>query len=179
MSKPAAPIQRTNPPAPATPGPKKLGGIVVVGLVVVIAAVVFWQWKSPPSGTAPVPASPPATQTTPAVTAAPAVAVAKPEYQKLKGRWQRPDGGYVIEIKSVTDAGAMDAAYFNPNPIHVAKANASLADATIRVFIELRDVNYPGATYTLAYDPANDQLNGIYYQPLQQQSYEISFVRMN
>jgi len=32
------------------------------------------------------------------------------------------------------------------------------------VFIELRDVNYPGSTYSLTYEPASDQLKGIYYQ---------------
>jgi hypothetical protein len=41
------------------------------------------------------------------------------ECQKLKGRWQRPDGGYIMEIKSVASDGAMDAAYFNPKSIHV------------------------------------------------------------
>ena len=106
------------------------------------------------------------------------MAVAKPEFQKLKGKWLRPDGGYVIEIKSVTDDGAMEAAYLNPKPIHVAKAEASLDGAAMKVFIELRDVNYPGSTYTLTYDAAGDQLNGIYYQALQQQSFEVTFVRM-
>ena len=38
------------------------------------------------------------------------------------GRWLRPDGGYILEIKSIDASGAMQADYFNPNPIHVAKA---------------------------------------------------------
>ena len=47
----------------------------------------------------------------------------------------------------------------------------------IKVFIELRDVNYPGSTYTLAYDSAADQLKGVYFQAVEQQQYEIRFER--
>lgn len=104
--------------------------------------------------------------------------VAKPEFQKLKGKWLRPDGGYVIDIKSVDDGGKLDAAYLNPKPIHVAKAEASLEGAAIKAFIELRDVNYPGSTYTLVYEPDSDELRGIYYQAVQQQRFEVAFVRM-
>jgi hypothetical protein len=108
-----------------------------------------------------------------------AVADAKSGYQKLKGRWLRPDGGYIVEVKSVADNGGMDAAYFNPKPIHVARAEASQADGVTKVFIELRDVNYPGSTYNLAYEPASDELRGIYYQAVQQQNFEVVFVRTN
>lgn len=72
----------------------------------------------------------------------------------------------------------MDAGYFNPKPIHVAKAEASQDGVAMKVFIELRDVNYPGSTYTLTYNPENDQLSGIYFQALQQQSFEVFFTRM-
>jgi hypothetical protein len=99
-------------------------------------------------------------------------------FEKLKGRWLRPDGGYIVEIRSVESGGKLDAAYFNPKPIHVAKAEASQDGGTIKVFIELRDVNYPGSTYTLAYDPQSDQLKGIYYQALQQQIFEVYFERL-
>ena len=47
----------------------------------------------------------------------------------------------------------------------------------MKVFVELRDVNYPGSTYTLAYDPAADQLRGVYFQALERQSFDVSFVR--
>jgi hypothetical protein len=60
----------------------------------------------------------------------------------------------------------------------VAKAEASMDGATMKVFIELRDVNYPGSTYTLTYNSGNDQLSGIYYQALQQQRFEVVFVRL-
>ena len=52
-----------------------------------------------------------------------------------------------------------------PKSIRVAKAEASRDGNTMNVFIELRDVNYPGSTYTLTYEPASDLLEGIYYKP--------------
>ncbi|RJP66367.1 MAG: hypothetical protein C4532_16150 [Candidatus Abyssobacteria bacterium SURF_17] len=90
----------------------------------------------------------------------------------------RPDGGYVIEIKGVADNGATDAAYYNPRSIHVAKAQASREGSTIKLYIELRDVNYPGSHYVLSYDPKTDQLNGTYYQAVAKETYEIFFERM-
>lgn len=102
----------------------------------------------------------------------------KADFQKLRGRWQRPDGGYIFEVKSVAADGAMDAAYFNPKSIRVAKAEASRDADAMKVFIELRDVNYPGSTYTLTYNPASDQLKGIYYQAAEKQRFEVAFVRM-
>ena len=102
----------------------------------------------------------------------------RPEFQRLKGRWQRPDGGYIVEVRSVDDTGRMDAAYFNPRQINVSKAVALRDGGVTKVFIELRDVNYPSSTYTLAYDPISDHLAGIYYQALQQQSFEVLFARV-
>jgi hypothetical protein len=95
----------------------------------------------------------------------------------LRGKWLRPDGGYVVEITNVSDSGTMDASYFNPRRIKVSKAEASRDGATIKVFIELRDVNYPGSTYSLTYNPQSDQLEGIYYQAALQQQFEVFFVR--
>jgi hypothetical protein len=42
----------------------------------------------------------------------------------------------------------------------------------------LRDVHYPGSTYTLTYDPAHDQLKGVSYQAALQQRFDVVFVRM-
>ena len=106
----------------------------------------------------------------PAATAAPAL-------EKLKGRWLRDSGGYIIEIRSVGPAGKVDAAYFNPKSIHVAKAEASQEGAITKVFIELRDVNYPGSTYRLTYDPGQDRLKGTYFQAVAKETYAIAFVR--
>jgi hypothetical protein len=101
------------------------------------------------------------------------------EFAPLKGRWMRPDGGYVIDIKAIDANGKMQAAYFNPSPINVSVAAAAVEGTTVKVFIELRDVNYPGATYHLTYDPEKDQLKGVYFQPALQQSFEVVFVRLN
>ncbi|MGH7818129.1 MAG: hypothetical protein ACREOR_12125 [Candidatus Binatia bacterium] len=142
---------------------------------VIVAALAIAAWFLFPRDAAPPPT--PGPNETRATNPPAAVTVAKPDFQKLKGQWLRPDGGYVIEIKSVDDSGKMDAAYFNPKPIHVAKAEASRDGATTKVFLELRDVNYPGSTYTLVYVPQSDQLKGIYYQAARQQNFEVFFVR--
>ncbi len=103
---------------------------------------------------------------------------AKGGFDILKGRWRRPDGGYVIDIKDIDNRGKMVAAYFNPRPINVSQAEAAWDGTTIKVFIELRDVNYPGATYHLTYDPEKNQLLGVYFQPALQQSFQVFFIRM-
>ena len=98
-------------------------------------------------------------------------------FQKLIGRWLRPDGGYIIEIRGITQNGRMDAAYLNPRPIHIAQADASWKNGKLQVFIELRDTGYPGSTYTLDYNPEQDVLTGIYYQAAMNQAFEVVFVR--
>ncbi len=99
------------------------------------------------------------------------------EFPKLKGRWVRTDGGYIVDIKNIDEHGRLDAAYLNPRPIHVASAEASHDGLATKVFIELRDVNYPGSTYELTYDQRSDQLTGTYFQAVQQQRFEVTFER--
>jgi len=77
-----------------------------------------------------------------------------------------------------TANGSLAAGYFNPQSIHVAQAEASREGGVMKVFIELRDVNYPGSTYTLTYDPASDQLKGVYYQAVEKQRFPVAYVRM-
>lgn len=101
----------------------------------------------------------------------------KPGLKTLQGRWVRPDGGYVLEIKEIGADGKMKVAYFNPFPINVSQAEATDDGKEIKVFIELRDRNYPGATYHLTYDPGNDQLKGVYMQPALRQSFQVIFLR--
>jgi len=96
----------------------------------------------------------------------------------LNGRWLRPDGGYVLEIRGVNAAGAIVAVYLNPRPINVARAEATRDGSTLKVFVELRAPNYPGSTYTLTYDPNRDQLTGTYFQAALQQTFDVAFVRM-
>jgi hypothetical protein len=96
----------------------------------------------------------------------------------LKGRWLRPDGGYTLEIRNVAASGTLDAAYLNPQPIHVARAEARREGSALKVFVELRAPGYPGSTYTLTYDPQRDRLAGTYFQATLRQSYDVFFVRM-
>lgn len=99
-------------------------------------------------------------------------------FEKLEGRWRRTDGGYVLDIRKVRPDGAMDAAYLNPRPINVSKAQATRDGATVRVFVELRAPNYPGSTYTLTYDSKRDELYGVYYQAVEGRSFDVVFARM-
>ena len=100
------------------------------------------------------------------------------DYRPLIGRWQRTDGGYVIEIKRVATDGTMQAGYFNPRPINVSRAKASVFKDHLKVEVELRDTGYPGSSYTLLYDPDKDALLGFYYQAVQKQNFDVIFVRM-
>ena len=88
------------------------------------------------------------------------------------------NGTKQINIAIVDNDGSTDAGYFNPKSIRVAKAEASREGDATKVFLELRDVNYPGSTYSLTYDPASDQLKGIYYQAVEQQRFPVAFARM-
>jgi len=127
-----------------------------------------------PGGTG-APEASPATQRT----AAPAMtAAADSGFGAVNGRWLRLDGGYVLEIRAVDAGGTIDAAYFNPQPIHVARAEATRDGSTLKVFVELQAPNYPGSTYSLAYDPGRDQLAGTYFQAALQQRFDVVFVKM-
>jgi hypothetical protein len=75
--------------------------------------------------------------------------------QFLKGRWIRPDGNYLLEIRQVEAGGQLDAGYFNPNPIRVVGARAAKEGAAVKVYIELNDVNYPAVSTTLPICPSN------------------------
>ena len=114
--------------------------------------------------------------TTPAASA-PQPTPAAPGIERLVGRWLRPDGGYILEVRSVSPEGAVDASYLNPRPIRVARAEASRMGDGMTLFVELRDVNYPGSTYRLLYDRGRDVLTGTYFQALQQQTFDVEFVR--
>ena len=95
----------------------------------------------------------------------------------LKGAWVRPDGGYLIVIRSVGPNGQLEAMYFNPNPLPFAKARALPQGATLRAFFELQAGGYAGSTYELTYDAASDRLKGTYYQAVAKQKFEVYFER--
>ena len=95
----------------------------------------------------------------------------------LVGRWVRPDGGYVLELGEIKRDGSLKASYFNPRPIKVFSAKWSRKEEKINLFVELRDINYPGSKYNLQYDPKSDQLKGTYFQAVEKQTFDIEFVR--
>src|SRR3972149_130958 len=117
---------------------------VTVGIIglTVLAVFLFWRFNKPAGS---VETSDVSQSVTP----------------RLKGKWIRQDGGYVIEIRGVSIDGKLDAAYFNPNPIHVYRAEATQEGTALKLYLELRDVNYPGSYYTLTYDEKADQLRGV------------------
>lgn len=134
--------------------------------------------KAPvPSG--PTPSAPAVVATSGATNSVPAAPPASLVHApKLVGRWVRPDGGYVLNIRSVDAAsGRLDLEYLNPRPIHVAQAEAKEAGGKVTVFVELQDVGYPGSTYRLTYVPQADQMIGTYFQPAADQSFDVEFVR--
>lgn len=99
-------------------------------------------------------------------------------FEKIKGKWMRSDGGYSLEFKGLKPNNELDAAYFNPGPIHVGKAKISEERGFTKVFVELQDVNYPGSLYTLFFDAEKNRLVGSYFQATQQVTYEVSFEKM-
>jgi hypothetical protein len=109
--------------------------------------------------------------------AAPPAATAGVDVEILKGTWVRPDGGYMIVIKSIGPNGQLEAMYFNPNPLAFAKARALPEGATLRAFFELQAGGYAGSTYELTYDPASDRLKGTYYQAVAKQKFAVFFAR--
>jgi hypothetical protein len=102
---------------------------------------------------------------------------AQTDFQRLEGRWVRPDGGYLLELSEIKKDGSVSAAYFNPRPIKVFTAKWSRKEGKINLYVELRDINYPGSAYTLQYDPKSDRLKGTYFQAVEKQNFNIEFVR--
>jgi hypothetical protein len=100
------------------------------------------------------------------------------DLQRLIGRWLRPDGGYVIDIRQVGSDGKLQAAYYNPRPINISRAQAKGQGGDIHIFIELWDEGYPGATYDLSFNREQDTLVGSYFQPTAGQRFEVVFMRM-
>ena len=150
-------------------GVSRVACVLVVSCAVALCGLLVSCGSKPE--TSAVPAS---TQTN----AAPSAATVSPELAKLAGKWQRPDGGYVLEIKSVDASGKLEVAYFNPDPINVSRAAAWREKGTSKLVVELRDVNYPGCLYNLEHNPQSDQLFGQYFQAALRETYEVVFSRM-
>ena len=152
MSKSRKPVRRAK-PAPVERR-RVLPLLAGVALAIGLVAAGVWWWNQSREGDALV------------------------SYQKVQGRWQRGDGGYIIDIRKVEADGELTVAYLNPRPINVAKAEASMVEGALKVFVELRDVNYPGSIYQLTYDPAADRLRGTYFQAALRETYDVEFTRL-
>jgi hypothetical protein len=74
---------------------------------------------------------------TPAASPARPGAKAAAGFGVLIGRWLRPDGGYVINIRGVDAEGRLDAAYANPNPLPFARAEAARDGKTLKLFFKI------------------------------------------
>jgi hypothetical protein len=132
-----------------------------IAISIAIASAIVPVQAEPPAG-APVAASKSEPRTT---------------FDALPGRWVRPDGGYVIAIKSIEAGGKLDATYANPNPLPFYAATATEEGGKLKLFFELRAGGYNGSTYTLSYDAAADRLTGTYYQAVAKQTFDVFFVR--
>jgi hypothetical protein len=119
----------------------------------------------------------PATQSTAPETTTPTAAAKPNPLEKLQGRWLRPDGGYILDLKWISSNGRVEAAYFNPRPIFVSRAEASEKDSGMEVLVELQDEGYPGCVYTLKYQADSDLLVGTYFQAALRESFDVYFER--
>ncbi len=99
------------------------------------------------------------------------------DYEPLIGQWVRPDGGYVLDIKSISTDGKIAMAYLNPRPINVSKAQANTKAGKIELFIELRDKGYPGSYYTLTFKSERNLLVGVYHHLGLNRNFDVYFVR--
>ena len=96
----------------------------------------------------------------------------------LVGNWVRTDAPYQIKISAVEEDGNLKAGYFNPNPINVGKAMWDNKDGLLKIYVELRDENYPGSNYKLNYSAEKDALAGEYFQAVEGSTYNVAFTRV-
>jgi hypothetical protein len=146
---------------------------IVVLVLVSIASIVIASLLL--RGTNPSDDSPSAASQT---VSTPQTTVPATDFQSLVGQWVRIDSPYVIDIESASQDGTLQAKYYNPRPINVSVARAQEKAGTLEVFVELRDVNYPGSTYTLTYYRERELLIGVYFQATMQQKYNVVFSRL-
>jgi len=93
----------------------------------------------------------------------------------LVGNWLRTDSDYRLQISEVNEDFTLEAKYFNPNPINVGRASWQESYGSLKIIVELRDVNYPGSTYTLNYLPDKNLLAGDYYQAVEGLTFYVEF----
>jgi hypothetical protein len=99
------------------------------------------------------------------------------KFAVMAGEWQRTDGNYLIKVSDVQPNGKAVVQYFNPSPIHVAKAAISPHNGLVQLSIEFQDKGYEGSTYLLYYYAKEDSLVGYYYQAKMNRTYKVIFKR--
>jgi len=102
---------------------------------------------------------------------------AEDKFAIMAGEWQRTDGNYLIKVSDVRADGRATVQYFNPRPIHVAKAAISHHKGFIQLAIKFQDIGYEGSTYLLYYYAEEDSLAGYYYQAKMNRTYKVIFIR--
>jgi hypothetical protein len=102
---------------------------------------------------------------------------AEDKFAMMAGEWQRSDGNYLIKVSDVQANGQATVQYFNPRPIHVAKAAISPHKGFIQLSIEFQDKGYEGSTYVLYYYAKEDTLVGYYHQAKMNRTYNVIFIR--
>lgn len=144
---------------------KRSWSILAVVIIGATIGVIYWKINQTTSNKS---TSTPPTQVQP-----------KTDQNQLVGQWVRTDseGNYIIEIKSAAVDGKLDAAYFNPNPIKIGRAEWQQKNSSLMIVVELRDVNYPGSTYTLNLLSGGERLAGNYYQAVEGTNFDVEFVR--
>lgn len=142
----------------------KKTSVVLLGVVIMLSLAVL-LWRSPESSSF---------ETKEAVPKNKDFAQA----QHLEGKWVRTDGGYRLVIEDIKPDGSLKASYYNPRKINVHESNWKVQEGSVHLFVELRDINYPGSTYTLLYVKKQDVLTGAYFQAVHKQTFEIKFTRI-
>jgi hypothetical protein len=104
------------------------------------------------------------------------------ELKRLVGRWQRtgdePGKEKLLDVRAINADGTVDVRYFNPEPVHEVNARVTMEGGFPRLDVTLPDASYQGSTYTLTYNPAGDELTGVFYQAVEQQYFDVAFKRM-
>jgi len=94
------------------------------------------------------------------------------------GKWQRTDANYILDLKNIKTDSTLEAAYLNPKSINISETHWKINDGYFYFLIKFDDTGYPGSYYSLGYYPEEDRLFGIYYQAVQQQTYDVVFERI-
>lgn len=140
--------------------------MIAVSCAILGLLLVAWLFLSQPN-------SPNRSHSPPETNAPPAELMSL--YGALLGRWVRTDGSYMLDVRAIDGDGKAQVQYFNPRPIHVARAEASRDGDQLKMTVVLEDVGYPGSYYTLHLTPQSRQLRGEYYQASMQETFDVSF----